>query len=869
MITLNNLLKKIHAAFPIVQFKFLHPSLYIICTDEFFSGRSEEARLEELSRKIVIPPEELEEAVTASGSVLVLTSASELESNYGFLETAPTASHWLEYLAGATIRPGKNPPVPVVHFYGYKGGQGRSTILAMLSQSLAEDGYKVLAIDADIEAPSLQSIFDGAATTLESTLLGCTSFNLKPEPITVFVPKSGIGRIDMIACRPSDTDYDLDSANFALRSALDPEALQLAVGRILDYAKDQHDIVLIDHRTGLSASAVPLIATYPGPVVICLRLDEQSDRASAYFDVLFKLNPSNPGLFVSFSLDPEESIRSMMGKHQNKIIDLLQSISDSFKLLEVDINGQPSEINVPEADEMLNYWIPWFHDRSFFGKRLPSFSSILSDNQKSMANIRDILGVSTPIENTEDTLPPPASDTNERELSGSGNKDFGPLIEADALRQLRIPSSPIVYISGRKGTGKTRLLRALAEEGRGEPLLVAEDYPHPKGLLSNDVILSDLASRCMEDSVKFWWILLDSSLPNNDRKEQQERLKASLSKIEKDGLNSISISSIRDKITLFESKRIMLIDGVETAFSPSQTNVFVEALFRFLSTTQTDASINHRLVIRLFIRTDLVEGARENIEQQLENRWIKLAWDTETILNFVLARIGSIPWFKKEFPAVTTEIARQMPQLIQGAVKEDQCGTLLLQIFPEKIRRNNLGTLTFLKNYFSDGQGDRASFYPRVYDSFLRYIANGGPVGVRNTRLQVENNRVAQDLIFEAHANACKDYLSQVKDELKNMLELAVNPVSNTERISELLDGFNGMLTPFDLDETIAKLGVKITPKIEDSILRKALIQMKRVGIFEDRPEYPGQWRVGRLFKSSLGMRYNRKRRDEGLDFVF
>jgi hypothetical protein len=864
MIALGPLLKKIRATYPTTRLKFLHPSLYIICEDPWFAGRSEESKLEEVASKLGIDSSELELSIAQSGAILVLSSAEAFASEYGFIETAPTSSHWLEYLSGARYLRASKPAVPVAHFYGFKGGQGRSTILAMLAQSLAEDGYKVLAIDADIEAPSLQAIFDGAASTLESTLYGCATFDLTPDPINVFAPRSGQGQIDMIACRPGDRDYDLDAANFALRSSLDPQAIQGAIGRILDFSQGKYDIVFIDHRTGLSNSSVPIIAAYPGPVAVCLRLDEQSDRADAYFDVLFKINPSNPGFFVSFSLDPEESRKSMMGKHQSKIIDLLQSISDSLGSNQTQEEGHGEEFSQPEPDEILNYWIPWFHDRNFFSGKLPSIDRILSANQDSLVAIRDLLQVSAPkkVTTPPHTAPPPNVDIR---LSGSGNQDFGPLIEADALRQLRLTSSPFVYILGRKGTGKTRLLRALAEERKGEPLLVAEDYPHSTGILSNDTLIADLATQCQADPVKFWWILVDSAIPTNDRENQQASLRTSLQSIRQNGLGSLSVTNIRDKVTAFEKRRIMLIDGVETAFSAAQTPSFVEGLFRFLSTIQTDSSINHKLMIRLFIRTDLVEGARENIEQQLENRAIRLAWDTQTILNFVLARISSIEWFRQTFPDAIQQTDQLMGQFVAGSVKEEQCGSLLLQIFPGKIRRNNLGTLTFLKNYFSDGQGDRASFYPRVYDSFLRFIANGGPTGASIIKSQVEDDRVAPDLIFEAHANACKDYLGQVKDELKNMLELAPDPSNNVAKIVELLDGFNGLLTPFDLDETIEKLNAKITPRIEVSALRKALLQMKKVGIFEDRPDYPGQWRVGRLFKSSLGMRYNRRRRDDDL----
>ena len=863
MITLGELLKRIRASFPGIELHFLHPTLYIVWKDNSHIGKAEEVRFEEFARKLDLNIGDLEAAITASGSVLVLTTNEEFDSDYAFLAFAPTTSHWLELLAGVKEHEGKKPPIFLIHFYGYKGGQGRSTVLAMLSQSLADDGYRVLAIDADIEAPSLQTIFDGAATTLSSTLFGCASYGLESQPVTVYVPKTGMGRIDMLACRPNDKDYDLDAANFALRTTLDPEPVQAAIGEILEKGKDDYDIAFIDHRTGLSNSSIPLMATYPGPVVICLRLDDQSDRAESYFDVLFKLHPENPGLFVSFTLDPEEGANDMINRHQDKIIGLLQSISDSLALAKPDDDSGVSE--VPEADDLLNYWVPWFHDRNFFGKHLPSVAQILSSNKKSLLGIRDILGVSASIIDTAPpaVIPPP---TGAVELSGSGNKDYGPLIEADALRQLRAPSTPFVYILGRKGTGKTRLLRALAEEKKGDPLLVADDYPHPQGVLSNDTLLADLATNCIGEPIKLWWILVDSALVDNERGNQQARLRELLAKIKRDGLGSISITEIRDRVVSVPKRRVMLIDGVETAFSASQTSQYVEGLFRFLSTLQSDTALANKLVIRLFIRTDLVEGARENIEQQLENRTIRLAWDTESILNFVIARIGSISWFRTEFDMVTKEIDRLMPQLIQGAVKEDQCGTLLLQIFPDKIRRNNLGTLTFLKNYFSDGQGERASFYPRVYDSFLRFIASGGPLGNTNPKKRIENGRVAQDLIFEAHANACKDYLSQVKDELRNMLEFSGDPVTNSARISELLDGFNGMLTPFDLDETIGKLGAKIAPKIDESSLRKALLQMKKVGIFEDRTDYPGQWRVGRLFKSSLGMRYNRRRKDDGSD---
>ncbi len=47
----------------------------------------------------------------------------------------------------------------VVTFYSFKGGMGRTTALAATALSLAKEGKNVLAIDTDIEAPGLASLF--------------------------------------------------------------------------------------------------------------------------------------------------------------------------------------------------------------------------------------------------------------------------------------------------------------------------------------------------------------------------------------------------------------------------------------------------------------------------------------------------------------------------------------------------------------------------------------------------------------------------------------------------------------------------------------------------------------------------------------
>ncbi len=49
----------------------------------------------------------------------------------------------------------------IVTFYSYKGGVGRTMALANVAALLARWGYKVLAVDWDLEAPGLEQFFAG------------------------------------------------------------------------------------------------------------------------------------------------------------------------------------------------------------------------------------------------------------------------------------------------------------------------------------------------------------------------------------------------------------------------------------------------------------------------------------------------------------------------------------------------------------------------------------------------------------------------------------------------------------------------------------------------------------------------------------
>lgn len=58
----------------------------------------------------------------------------------------------------------------IVSFHSFKGGVGRSTLLALCARQLARRGKSVVALDFDLEAPGLGSLFDAAAVGGRGTL---------------------------------------------------------------------------------------------------------------------------------------------------------------------------------------------------------------------------------------------------------------------------------------------------------------------------------------------------------------------------------------------------------------------------------------------------------------------------------------------------------------------------------------------------------------------------------------------------------------------------------------------------------------------------------------------------------------------------
>lgn len=873
MTTISSLISTLSKATQFeVRVSYVAPILHVVLIGEIFDGLEQEARL-----KRVLSFLQEQQFETNSLNTLLRAAPVSLEclslaeaSATRFLDAANDSSafsSWIPWFNDSPLPEQQSAPLQdtkFIHFYGYKGGQGRSTVLALLSKSLANDGFRVLVIDADVEAPSLDYLFGGRADDHSQTLMGLCGWSDLIKPIVGVHLGQQNGRVDLIACRSRQEEVDLDFALFVTTTPLDARVLEKGATRLLEFlneSPEKYDAVLIDHRTGMAASVLPLVRKLPGAAAIFARPD--SNVVALPSDLLrisrsiFRSGTAERSFFVNFSLDPHQAKDESTSPAEAVWRETLsQELETASRPLDMDVNAEP----LYSPAELSYRWVNWFLDRALLGPGVPDLSRLQIDNLDALAKMRELIDLSSSRKTLEKvTLKLKGS----AQTSVSGARDQGLFIQIPEVERLLVPNNPYTYILGRKGTGKTRLLNELATRGLGKALLVASDEGAAGGVQSGSVEATTWLQRCDRNPETFWWSLLGMSV---DQEVKQETLNVTITRHLSEKTNPDLLADkllIREKVKGQNTPLVFLIDGLETMVPAAESRELVAALFRLMATIQNDTTFASKLTLRLFIREDLATGAVQNVEQQMDGRSVQLRWSAASILNFALSRFPTLPWVSIKYADVCQRI--QSPELGNritfGQLSEQEAIELLLEVLPDRIRRNNLSTKTFLKLYFSDAGGDetnKAAFYPRLYMSFLVKLDSLCATDMQPTD---EQGRIDSRLVNQAYDGASSDFINETKLELVYLLSLKSSKGGDeTEddeaKVERFLAAFNGMSTPFEYEPAIRDLVQKTG--FNESSIRASLIRMKSIRMFEDRPGYNGWWRVGQLFKMGLRMKYTR-----------
>jgi len=147
----------------------------------------------------------------------------------------------------------------VVTFYSYKGGVGRSFLLANVGVLFARWGYRVLCVDWDLEAPGLQRYFaDHLSQEQHEGLVELvTSFGGQSvrsdlelgEPVSL---SQCSGNLSLLRAGLQDETYPRRVQRIGWRDLYETRDLGRYLEDLRQRWTDEFDFVLIDSRTGIT-----------------------------------------------------------------------------------------------------------------------------------------------------------------------------------------------------------------------------------------------------------------------------------------------------------------------------------------------------------------------------------------------------------------------------------------------------------------------------------------------------------------------------------------------------------------------------------------------------------------------------------------
>lgn len=157
---------------------------------------------------------------------------------------------------------------PVVAFYSFKGGVGRTTTAAMTALTLAREGKRVVVVDLDLEAPGIEGYFFDAEDPTGKPRAGVVDYLLEREIIRGYkaeiddfvlpfsdaaIAASGGSLVIVPAGRLDDSYMErlgrLNLADIGRKSG-DDNPLRALIGELLAWRPA--DVVIVDCRTGFT-----------------------------------------------------------------------------------------------------------------------------------------------------------------------------------------------------------------------------------------------------------------------------------------------------------------------------------------------------------------------------------------------------------------------------------------------------------------------------------------------------------------------------------------------------------------------------------------------------------------------------------------
>jgi cellulose biosynthesis protein BcsQ len=195
----------------------------------------------------------------------------------------------------------------IITFYSYKGGVGRSMMLANVAWLLASNGFRVLAVDWDFEAPGLSSYFrpflDGRMLATTEGLLDLfvdhvdrskslfpLMGDVPPQPPRIDLSRHVVpvawtfpsaGRLDLLPSGKPGPAYDRRAAGFDWVHFYERCRGHDFIESLKTSFRTTYDYILVDSRTGIGDTSGICTVQIPDTLVVCFTFSRQSIEGAA------------------------------------------------------------------------------------------------------------------------------------------------------------------------------------------------------------------------------------------------------------------------------------------------------------------------------------------------------------------------------------------------------------------------------------------------------------------------------------------------------------------------------------------------------------------------------------------------------------
>jgi len=387
----------------------------------------------------------------------------------------------------AAKRPEGRPPI--VSFYGFKGGAGRSMALTHVAALLARKGYRIGAVDMDFEAPGLQAIFGAKGAVPKGSLEILEDGNYRNRDIDVLsslltVDVDASGKILLLPAGRLDEEYlrRMDQLRPLLWDTYDQRPLT----RFFDgFDNLELDALLVDCRTGFHGVTGSVLFHYSDLIVCFLPLSEQVWDGVEVLAKAWKQARKARGTAPEILLIP--SMVPVLPESKGRLDAFVERLSGIFRLddddPDIDVDerilasgiayhsGLALEGRLARKFVPLGPWVQYEYLSDRIGLVLGAAPSVFSEST---------VGFQTEIALDEIRLEAKAAFAEELEVS-----DIQTLL-VPTLDARKAIAPTVSLVVGAKGAGKTLLWRCCVE--RFDVLPRTEGYEYLIGLAPREAL---------------------------------------------------------------------------------------------------------------------------------------------------------------------------------------------------------------------------------------------------------------------------------------------------------------------------------------------------------------------------------------------